>query len=231
MHPGKLFKLSIGLSLFMGVTSLSQAAVIHFVDDPGILTSQVAGATTIDFEGLGSFAGTTNCPVDYNCTGDYQIRTSNGIVNQSAAPYQATPVGEDWLTVPNPISHGSAMFTLGAKYNYFGLFWGSLDTYNSINFFDDSTLLASFSGSTFVPPLQADGGQGDWDSNRFINFMMTDGMTYNSVELVSNGFAFESDNHAYGNVVLSPVPVPAAVWLFGTALIGLIGFGKRRKAA
>ena len=29
----------------------------------------------------------------------------------------------------------------------------------------------------------------------------------------------------------SAVPVPAAVWLFGTALIGLIGFGKRRKAA
>ena len=27
------------------------------------------------------------------------------------------------------------------------------------------------------------------------------------------------------------VPVPAAVWLFGTALIGLIGFGKRRKMA
>jgi hypothetical protein len=29
----------------------------------------------------------------------------------------------------------------------------------------------------------------------------------------------------------SVVPVPAAVWLFGTALIGLVGFGKRRKAA
>ena len=27
---------------------------------------------------------------------------------------------------------------------------------------------------------------------------------------------------------ISPVPVPAAVWLFGTALIGLIGFGKRK---
>jgi hypothetical protein len=27
-----------------------------------------------------------------------------------------------------------------------------------------------------------------------------------------------------------PVPVPAAVWLFGTALIGLVGFSKRRKA-
>jgi len=27
------------------------------------------------------------------------------------------------------------------------------------------------------------------------------------------------------------VPVPAAVWLFGTALLGLVGFSKRRKAA
>ncbi len=32
-------------------------------------------------------------------------------------------------------------------------------------------------------------------------------------------------------LVLAPVPVPAAVWLFGTALIGLVGFGKRRKTA
>jgi hypothetical protein len=29
----------------------------------------------------------------------------------------------------------------------------------------------------------------------------------------------------------SAVPVPAAIWLFGTALIGLVGFSKRRKAA
>ena len=30
---------------------------------------------------------------------------------------------------------------------------------------------------------------------------------------------------------LSQVPVPAAIWLFGTALIGLVGFSKRRKVA
>lgn len=30
---------------------------------------------------------------------------------------------------------------------------------------------------------------------------------------------------------VSPVPVPAAIWLFGTALIGLVGFGRRRNAA
>jgi hypothetical protein len=27
---------------------------------------------------------------------------------------------------------------------------------------------------------------------------------------------------------ISPVPIPAAIWLFGTALIGLVGFGKRK---
>jgi len=37
------------------------------------------------------------------------------------------------------------------------------------------------------------------------------------------------DNFMVASV--SPVPAPAAVWLFGTALVGLIGFGKRRKAA
>ena len=33
------------------------------------------------------------------------------------------------------------------------------------------------------------------------------------------------------SLTVSPVPVPAAVWLFGTALAGLIGFGRRRKTA
>jgi hypothetical protein len=33
------------------------------------------------------------------------------------------------------------------------------------------------------------------------------------------------------NMQVSTVPVPAAVWLFGTALVGLIGFSNRRRAA
>jgi len=30
-------------------------------------------------------------------------------------------------------------------------------------------------------------------------------------------------------LTVSPVPVPAAVWLFGSALLGLVGFSKLRK--
>jgi len=33
------------------------------------------------------------------------------------------------------------------------------------------------------------------------------------------------------NMRLTAVPAPAAIWLFGSALIGFVGFGKRRNAA
>lgn len=38
------------------------------------------------------------------------------------------------------------------------------------------------------------------------------------------------DDVQYG-LAPNPIPVPAAVWLFGSALIGLVGFSKRRKTA
>ena len=38
------------------------------------------------------------------------------------------------------------------------------------------------------------------------------------------GFAFRLGNE------VSPIPVPAAVWLFGSAMLGLMGVAKRRKA-
>jgi len=36
------------------------------------------------------------------------------------------------------------------------------------------------------------------------------------------------DRKTYAVWSVSPVPVPAAIWLFGTALIGLVGFNKRK---
>jgi hypothetical protein len=51
-----------------------------------------------------------------------------------------------------------------------------------------------------------------------------------------NPFSFSAP-FLTGNIIadiprpLPPVPIPAAAWLFGTALIGLVGFSKRRKSA
>ena len=60
------------------------------------------------------------------------------------------------------------------------------------------------------------------------SFFYQPGFSYNSFLGASSGSV--SHDFAFAISGVSTVPVPAAVWLFGTALIGLIGFGKRKKA-
>ncbi|MEQ1559905.1 MAG: hypothetical protein ABL933_13320 [Methyloglobulus sp.] len=46
----------------------------------------------------------------------------------------------------------------------------------------------------------------------------------------NSGFGFVAfDNINVTAPEINPVPVPAAVWLFGSALTGLLGFGKRKQ--
>ena len=53
--------------------------------------------------------------------------------------------------------------------------------------------------------------------------MLDDGLEWD-IEYIRDDFATD-----YVRLVVSTVPVPAAVWLFGSAIIGLAGFGRRRK--
>ncbi len=72
-------------------------------------------------------------------------------------------------------------------------------------------------------------------------FVTANGGTLAGAEAVlANGLA---DGHAYLNIhtsmftggeirgFLAPVPVPAAVWLFGSGLLGLMGIARRKKTA
>jgi hypothetical protein len=45
-----------------------------------------------------------------------------------------------------------------------------------------------------------------------------------------DGFAIPQPTYADGSVMVSAVPVPAAVWLFGSGLLGLIGVARRHNA-
>lgn len=47
---------------------------------------------------------------------------------------------------------------------------------------------------------------------------------------VGVGQSFNSNDIFSGDIVNNPVPVPAAVWLFGSGLIGLIGIARRKKS-
>ena len=46
--------------------------------------------------------------------------------------------------------NGSAVFSLSQPTNYFGILWGSVDTYNSLSFYNGSTLLGTIVGQTII---------------------------------------------------------------------------------
>jgi hypothetical protein len=79
-------------------------------------------------------------------------------------------------------------------------------------------------------------------TGQYINEVTGSSMSYETGDtfLVGQGVVTDTDNPFYGieitmgvygnDPVLSEVPVPAAVWLFGSGLIGLIGVARRKKA-
>lgn len=211
----KRIAIALGLALASTVT---QAGIIHDVLDPGYYTTQVVGATTVNFNN-----GT--CGAYTNCYGN------GALVTGSSSGHYASPYGINsrYLTVAYSSSVGSVTLTTPGDYNYFGLYWGSLDTYNSIAFYNGGSLIGGFDGGDIFP-LLANGGQTSWASNRYVNFFFTGGSLFDRIVLTSTNYAFESDNHAFGNIRKS-VPEPATMALFGLGLMGLGVTTRRRKAS
>jgi len=76
-------------------------------------------------------------------------------------------------------------------------------------------------------------GAVSWDLSGYTG--LTLGLDFR-LENMDPGLQFSGTITTISNLAIvdnlpSPVPVPAAVWLFGTALVGLVGYSKRRKAA
>ena len=207
-----------GASVIALVASVAQAIPVVSLSALGDTATSVAGATTIDFNNGCGYA---------TCSGDFDI------VLGSASGLYAQPAGTDtkYLTVPNPQSSGSATFTLGTTADYFGLYWGSIDAYNSISFFLGGDLISNYSGTDLVGQF-ANGNQVEYSSNRYINFNFGT-EKYDTVKLTSNGFAFESDNHAFRNLVPTTTSVsePSTLLLIFGGLLSLFGVRMRNRAA
>ena len=193
-----------------GYTTAVSNAIVETFDPNASFTKgwTWTGSYTIVPNG-DNFSGRYSAPAYYNGSSDIKELTD----------YISVPLG----TGTNPTNNGSVTVTnLGGYHNYFGLWWGSIDSYNTLEFFKNGTLIATIKGSNLSNP--ADGQQWAANTNKYVNIYFDANESYDSFSMSSTNFAFEADN-----IAIDRVPEPASMLLFGLGLLGLAGLRRRFK--
>jgi hypothetical protein len=206
----------------LGLTAEATTMTVTVNNTSGMFSS-VAGATTNTFNSAplsGTFSPYVENGITYS--GDF------GFYQGSTDGYHRAPTNDNttYISVPRDNAGPSASFTLtgfAAGTNYFGLYWGSLDDYNSITFsngVDSVTLtgtqLHNLTGVPFdCPPC------GQAAATTYYNFFASEAFT--TVTLSSTNRALETDNHAFATV-----PEPSSLALFGSGFLGLVGMFRRK---
>lgn len=212
-------------SAFILLLGLSGAAHAYSINDNYIpVGNQYASpyyATVENFDG----------PLAWTWTGSGAV-VSGSVDGKYSAPGGVDGINKDitkYMTVPDPTggSTGSIRATdLGGNYNYFGLWWGSIDTYNTFTFYKNDAVVLSFTGTQVTTAGTDDGNQLSPGSNHYVNFLgLPD---FDSFAMSSTQFAFEADNIAIGYNPTS-VPEPATMLLLGLSLVALAGVRRELK--
>ncbi len=182
------------------------------------------GVTVLDFNS-GTIDGLLASPVSpiesFSYTASRLFTGSS--LNESAAP------GSDDFTQYLSVHFGNTDGVLGSftidlddsHNNYFGMYWGSIDPFNTLKFYNGATLVEEITGSMVTTDPH-----GSWTNvldNRYVSFYGLN--AFDKVVLESSGTAFEVDNIAFG----TPVPEPGTMLLFGAGLLGLAGLRRRKE--
>ena len=160
------------------------------------------GSASNNGEGHGSFHSDA---LNAMFTSSGNAGVVNGSSSVTAPPFIGpTPGHVDGTNYLSVGAHGSETITFATEQNSFGLYWGSVDPSNTISFYDGDRLVASYSGGD-IAPLLANGNQGSFSANGYVQF--SDLAPFTKVVLASSTNAFEVDNISAGFHDELPAPI------------------------
>jgi hypothetical protein len=189
-----------------------------------------ATGIAIDFIGTGAGAGrTAQLPNESGLYAAPFLSGTNGAGFGAGGTDQAN--GQNATIYLSVGTGGSIALTLPGAQRYFGLLWGSIDTYNLLDFFNGATLVATITGSQAATAAGTlPNGNQAGSGTAYVN--ITSKVDFDRVVARSTGFAFEFDNVAFNPTIPGgdplEVPAPAALGLFGLGLAGLLAARRRR---
>ena len=229
-------KALLGAAVVAGaVTAISQpASAISFNTSAGT-TSSFSGVTTVGFEGA-SPAPANGSSVSANGYTENGITYTGGAIALGSQPNQfkapgtdsGTPDTTNYLTLGG--NAGNPVTIVFSKLKgYFGLYLGSIDSYNTISFFKGASQVGSFTGTDIATKSVALGGlglaalEGNYNKDSYVNFFGDNNSDlFNKVVLTSSSAAFESDNHAFRTDIPTPALLPGLIGM------GVAAWRKRR---
>ncbi|MBE7636052.1 hypothetical protein GUA87_04295 [Sneathiella sp. P13V-1] len=134
------------------------------------------------------------------------------------SPFEGTSLADGKFTAVR--ANSSATYDLGTSTNKVEFVWGSVDSFNLVKFYQGTTLVDFITGGTVI-------GEGATSGSGFAQVMIMANSLFDRIEFSSSQNAFE-----IGNLKISVVPLPAALPLYGAgiALLGFLGWRKRRSA-
>lgn len=213
----------VGL-LVLGVT-LDAHAVIITLD---AFSTQGAGNTANVY--AGNYNGTTPVgatwssdplvvPPPGNWSGVYQSPFNNTPLLDTQSYFSVGGVDAAGDGAPSPVT-----LTYGSLQNAFSMLWGSIDSYNTIEFRQGSTLRLSLSGATLGGFLG--GAAPNYEQVALLSFAFNTNELFNNVRFISTQAAFEFALPGAPRAV----PEPGTLGLLGAG-IALLGFRLRRRRA
>lgn len=224
---GRMQKVALAAAVAFAPIAASAAPVVTVVSNAPASWSAVDLTNTTTIAGAVSFdASIVNGSVASAYKSPFDPALANNGSDVTGADVIANWQDLDYFTVGSPALKSSpATLTLDGTKSIFSILWGSIDTYNAIQFWRDGALVDTVDGNDVF----AAGGLPAASGAAFVKIT---GLAFDEVRFFSNypGGGTDTPAFEFSNVVAA-VPLPAGGLLLLGALGGLAVLRRRGTAA